>query len=979
MHAQSNGLPEKRPRRPKGGRIEAEKNAIRAESLNLTPWIEFLATGVIKTADRQTGWIAFITSHPGLLKTALLRCNKATNEVWRLVSSERARTIKNILRNIDHDSKSPRPRFECKPPTDLSGLARDYFTELISNANSESHALTIPEAWVISWGNNPDFGSTSNTDVSRANCFHFSSFSDLVEFVSGPLRLHFGAGWFTQADAFHKHLVSAGKEKSEHRGMITAIAEKTRLSPPEMAALATARLVGFGWLPMNWNNRVAMVGNATADPLSKKARSLRMLFDQGIRIFDMPRLDFQNMTSLNVTDSSELEDVVDLYYTSRNPADRALLTVEFTGYGKREANNVQTESMPPTDEDMLKTGKYFLFRLPLNAVSVIQTLLPLVRTTVISYSDAASATGRSAILAGMVRQYEANPKTTALRDQIIQEVRSLTYWSLPRHAVELPGVNTEGCETQFDLTRKIEEWQPDHITCGSQSTSPENEPEQYLVQPVISRAESAGSMASPSTSDASELLDRLFPVGTKTDTKQSGASPNRKSQYKTRKELAVRDREVRKNAGELNSLPLTRKAHFRPVTLFRNFLKFIHDAKHLHLQVPEFLQTWIGCLFRFVWVMPLEPMGPLHTTVADPRPREDNLDSQERTTDNPAGTFFRSTFAGSALAPRVYPLLFSPATCELACRVDLEPLLRLAKIGIDKVSAESGPSWLANRITVTRELMDELGRRIGYIADFEPSYAIGRPDGSDSLHRILTSLSSETILRCILLQEGGRDMLRDWSHDLMWRVQALLSRHLVDGQGGRKDLKNGKCGVSQNGKPKERQDDELNGTIEQLEIFEDPCGIATAALDCCRNHLAATMASERKGKQTSLSVYLAADRLKRHFRPRISLQSLSTFEYDDERASVGQIAEAILATNELENLDVQMIKCFKAPDFSKVVDYALALVQLWHQKEGCDHGETPEDFLAEIADEMFKGPPPKDFVAKRDAILKAFHTAARAF
>ncbi len=181
----------------------------------------------------------------------------------------------------------------------------------------------------------------------------------------------------------------------------------------------------------------------------------------------------------------------------------------------------------------------------------------------------------------------------------------------------------------------------------------------------------------------------------------------------------------------------------------------------------------------------------------------------------------------------------------------------------------------------------------------------------------------------------------------------------------------------QNGKPKERQDDELNSNIEQLEIFEDPCGIATAALDCCRNHLAATMASERKGKQTSLSVYLAVDRLKRHFRPRISLQSLSTFEYDDERASVGQIAEAILATNELENIDVQMIKCFKAPDFSKVVDYALALVQLWHQKEGCDHGETPEDFLAEIADEIYEGTPPKDFVAKRDAILKAFYTAAR--
>jgi hypothetical protein len=74
----------------------------------------------------------------------------------------------------------------------------------------------------------------------------------------------------------------------------------------------------------------------------------------------------------------------------------------------------------------------------------------------------------------------------------------------------------------------------------------------------------------------------------------------------------------------------------------------------------------------------------------------------------------------------------------------------------------------------------------------------------------------------------------------------------------------------------------------------------------------------------------------------------------------------------LANIDVQLINCFKAPDFSKVIAHALALVQLWYQEEGCDYGETPEDLLAGIADEMFDGPPSKDFIAKQDALLKAF-------
>lgn len=971
MTAKPNSAKVNHPRQSRGARAEANRGAIRMETLKRIPWIEFLAAGISKSPGMKTGWVTLIASHSGLVKNSLQRCNQATNEVWRLVRSERARTINHILRELDHDSKSPRPRFQSEPPADFSVLARDYFTGLFSDASFEPHALTIPETLMISWGDKPKFTSGPNTEVSRLNCFHFAVISDLIEFISGPLRLQFGAGWFTQSDIFHECLGSTSNGKPEYRGMVTAAAAKTRLSPPEVAALATARLIGFGWLPINWNSRIAMVGDAAADPLSKKARALRTLFDQGLRIFEVPRLEFQNMTSLNVADSSDLADVMDLHFTSGNPTDRVLLAIEFTGYGKRGAENVQTELMPPADEGELKMGKYFLFRLPLGAVSVIQTLLPLVRTTIISYSDAASATGRSAILERMVRHYNANPKATGLRDQIVQEIRSLTYWSLPRHAVELSGVDGEGCGTQFDLTRQIEQWQPDNITDGSNSPSFENEPGQDIVQTIISRAESSGSMTPPSTSDASDLMDNLFPVGSKTVASKSGNPSNVKS-LKSQKELATRDQKVRKNADELNRLPLTRKAHFRPVTLFRNYLKFLHGAKQLKLHVPEFLQVWIGSLFRFVWVMPLEPMGPLHTT-ANPRPRNGSQDSQIGTIDDPTETVYRSTYAGSPLAPQIYPLLFLPASCERACLVDLEPLLRFVQRGIDENDDETGSSWLANRISATNDLMNELGKKIGYCADFEPIDALGRSDSSNSLQNLLASLASETILSCIIRQEGGSEFLRDWSHDLMQQVYALLSEPPEAGQKGTKAAGNGKHGGIPTGKSKVLQDSGLKSSTEQLGIFEDPCGIATAALDCCRNHLAAKMASDRKGKTASLTVYFATDRLKRHFRPRISLKSFSTFGYHDELASDEHVAESIRSTNELANIDDLLIKCFNAPLFDRVAGLALQLVESWHQEEGEARGEFPNDLLDGIATEMFNGPPSRDFIEKRDAILKAFH------
>lgn len=937
--------------KPKGSRVDADRKNLRTASLDKTPWIDFLAAGIEEHSSHRTGWVAFINSAPKLVQSAHSIRNRTTSQIWRLARSVRATTTCKVLFEIEHQIQSGKPAIICDIPPDLSDIRTKYFNRVISERNDGTEHIACPESFLITWGANPDTPAVPAITVARSEAFHFESFDKMLEFVFAPLRLHFGAGWLTNSLTFWQHLDSARQKKNGSGGMVMAHPANTDHSPPEMAALATARLVSFGWLPLNWNCRAAMMGDAIAAPLSKKAEQLRMLFDEGIRIFDLPRIPFKNTNSLDVADQSELMDVAGMNFTSKSRHDRALLAIEFTGYGKRKEKSGAKKPTEGDCKDDKIAGNYFLFRLPLNAVSVIQTFLPWVRATVISYSEAASATSRAGVLGRLIRHYQIAPEAEGFRDQIIREIRSSTYPYLPRHSVSLPGYKKLSCNTRIDLCGHIDALTENAIhgssISGSSQTDTGSNNKPPPLQAVVSEAESSESRMSPPIREIAELMPNLLPLGSSSATKWMEET-SEKQPKQVKKELSLLDREVRDNADEIARIPLTRTAHFRPLTLFRSILEFFHGAKHRRLEVPEFLQRWIGSIFRFVWVMPLESMGPLHTCMANPRFRKPS-DGDDGSPESEPG-FYRSSYTGSPVSPRVYPMLFSPTPCESACEVNLEPLLNGVSRDIGLVNGEA--NWLLNRISQTNELMEKLRRNLGYSPDFEPSLTHG---STDARKRLLASQSSETIVRLILLQDGGKKMLQAWSYDLMHKVHHILRDKSERSANGRKDAR-------------VTEDPELGEPLDQLGIFEDSCGIATAALDCCRNRLMERLASGRNEPDTDLRVFLLADRLKRHFRPRISHKSYGTQKYDDGRAS-----DASGDGTEIANIDLQLIKCFRAPPSDLVEDKAVDHLREWHEMEGKALGEKPEDLLSEIADEMFDGPPPGDFIAKRDAILKKFH------
>ncbi|MCP5542950.1 MAG: hypothetical protein H7A49_03475 [Akkermansiaceae bacterium] len=171
------------------------------EALDRIPWVEFLACGVTGKSDRRTGWAALVTSRPELLRNALAYHNRPTNQSWRLVRSRRSEIVKAILSGLRND-------FEVLPDEavfgslpELGELLENYCSQLSAGDANGDPESSQPEKVLVSWGS-PLIARSSYESETDFQAGHFTTFDDLVEFVFGPLRLQFGAGWFTHANSF---------------------------------------------------------------------------------------------------------------------------------------------------------------------------------------------------------------------------------------------------------------------------------------------------------------------------------------------------------------------------------------------------------------------------------------------------------------------------------------------------------------------------------------------------------------------------------------------------------------------------------------------------------------------------------------------------------------------------------------------------------------------------------------------------------
>ncbi|MGJ8642065.1 MAG: hypothetical protein ACSHX9_01550 [Luteolibacter sp.] len=919
----------------------SETLKIELDTFNTIPWIEFLTAGVTFVSNQKSGWIVLVTSRPELVKLGLANSNRPTGRDRFTKSSERAVAFDDALSKLaeifdsaDCDSIQTPNHYE------LIQVLENYWKSVSCRSPG---GIDIPGMVMITWGAPIDHPEFRETLAVCSHDQHFETLNDFATSASISLRLQFGAGWFEDSKSFLQDIKSAIADHSAKKNSVSATCLENGLPPPAMAAAATAKMVAFGWLPYNWNSLALMLGSSAQNPLSKKARYIRRLYDGGVRIFEIPRVKLESAELLDISDSERLQNEARLQFDSSHLADQALLAIEFTGYGKRSRNSLSS-----------KNGKYFLYRLPLSSIGVLQRFFPWVKATAISYSQASSATCKAGILDRLVRLHMVAPQIAELNERLIDEIQSICYPSLPRPKINKIGVNELPDDTFLNLSRWLDNLISDQHTDSSSYACSAGDRESKRFSPLsklISKAESLEISTTNPQLATLDLIKNIFPVSpalVETAIDRRRKSPTERSLRQAAKKL---EREIKseKNSAEIEDLPLTRKSHFRTPTLFRNLLRVLLGSVGGKLEIPKFIQKWVSSLFRFVWVVPQESLPATDAWLED-KAIGSNKNSNGNDSVVERGTrYIRSTYIGSPLSSYVYPHLFLNEPSTDAIEVSISNLLNLANRGTAAGIDQTGWDWVLNRIVQLGKLNQELRKKMHYTSDLDASKLAEILERPCDDRFILTHLSSETIIRCILVQNNGYRQLQDWSREIMTRVNALSKAEIFTAE--------------------DRSMEE--NLTSRLEVLEDACGIAVAALNYCRDHLTPKIPEDGCRGNDALIVYFSASRLMQHFRPQISYTSKGTLEAKENWGSNDGSAHNASVNFLPEEIVEHLAQSFQSRPFD--LEMALRLLRIWYEEEGrC--GDTPEDLMEEIKEELLGGEISEDFELDRKILLNAFHS-----
>ena len=251
------------------------------------------------------------------------------------------------------------------------------------------------------------------------------------------------------------------------------------------------------------------------------------------------------------------------------------------------------------------------------------------------------------------------------------------------------------------------------------------------------------------------------------------------------------------------------------------------------LAAPPLLAEWITESVRLTCVMPLDPLEPS----APPSQIETGL--------RPLPGGFQSF--------RYYPRLFSADPTSSTIAVDVSRLLHHAMQSL-AVGDDTKPcGWLANKISQTNELTVAMTVRTGHVEDF-PLGDLLSPKTPKDIRSMLSAVPSQLLVRCILLDDAGRELLVRWCEDISRKVACHWQAETEGPDGINRGL--------------------TSETRSLLAVFGDLEGMAAAALDCCRNRMRTHTA--KKSDQEAFQVYFLPDELVNQFKKPVLYRSRGT-------------------------------------------------------------------------------------------------------
>lgn len=658
----------------------------------------------------------------------------------------------------------------------------------------------------------------------------------LPQFMTGSLmawRSWFGTGWLPRLDNFLHDLESALRRKHVEDHVEVNYNQTNRAGSASLAAVAAAKLVTHGWLPQQYSS--CSNASVTSGVLKRFIETFGgAMTDGDISIFQLPKFVFPGEEELRVKTTAERWNASWGLFKTPFPQDDVFLYVDHSGYGERETDVLDFEGSDPSCRKLMPLG--FLHPLSLG---IIRSLLPAVRIDVIGYTAASSTTTRSALLERLLQLVRQQPSgqvhLSTLRDEIAK-LRSPSESKPPR---------TSTHRRCMEIDQLIESYQQRDTPEGSSCADalPKSWPKKLL-----GRLFAAGSGSPPPDLEVSSSIISLASLLLRIPDDQfkallfsgSGSAVSALDSVNAIFSL------IRLAAKDDPNVRRTQGSSYNHLALRKDMAIMIRDAVKGRLAVPELLADWISKHVRITCVMPLDALHPGLPQM----PKND-----------------RPALACSFHSCRLYKHLFGPESVE-SIEVDLSALLSHASLALTAERGK-GRGWLANKISQANELSANMMVRTGHLEDFSYGEILSPKTAKDS-RSMLSALPAQLLVRCILSQCGGRDLLANWAGELGDRVAAYWNKDLASSSEEPPSLSSDAASI--------------------LTVFSDIEGIATAALDCCRSRVLGSC----PGKQSNmrLTVYFVPDELRNQFRkPNLmkalgvrtfSINSLVEYEDDDE-------------------------------------------------------------------------------------------------
>ncbi|MBC7979007.1 MAG: hypothetical protein H7Y36_00410 [Armatimonadetes bacterium] len=820
-------------------RSRAEPCLIHPDDQSRTPWIDFLAAGV-GNSDQPPNWLAFVTSDSRIALDTMGDPGGGSIIELKLADPERIKIVHKVFEKLPAFFTSGVIResgvTSGDNPIDLSEM-RDRFMNHSADRTAKADDIApVPEAVTDSPTDppaDPDpnpciliFGVNSEEASVRAmfgaNCNfifrHVATLDELKCTLFEKWQAAFGPGWLGSVDRFHRVLTNSASRKSITR-FIECEAEEDSGSRGALAAIATAKLVNFGWLPGHLNERSAMLGEST-DGIVRKS-FLKKLYEEDIRFFRLPRVKLPHEEKLHIRNSQDLSEAMWLNFKSPHPVDKVILAIEITAYGRRG------QSPRAAKRKSVYKPRFRLSTLSLTAFGVIRSFFPFVRHDVIGYTAGSSTTTRSGMLDSLVRKRLLDPLDSRLKEKLEREICNICY----------PSMVSYKFSTSLEETRE-----PGLGKTSAERQGPEDSVSNKDVSEVTAVIESLMSVGESGTAGKNVLSPLIRSVGKllrlekhEVDSALQYVPDSPRTQ---RLQVEMLKTAIARKGSPSKNIKLTRESDFPRLKLLKSLSEFMIGAKFYRLRMPDFVQNWVGALARFVWIVPLDRMTPSPAALVRSGP---------------------TALVGSRAASRYFPNLFSEVPEDGAVEVKLDLLLNLLAHPSECDAKNRWRGWLANRISETNELMVGLTFSAGYLPDFQlHSFIADFQRRKGSLDVILEQLDSRLIVRCIM-DMGGAPLLEDWSNLIPKQIRALIAT----GQ-SHADYIN----------PNERLD-------SLFKIFDDATGMAVAALDCCRRRNERTKRADPISEADRYTVYFLPGKLREYFYSQDFLQGDNHRELHD--------------------------------------------------------------------------------------------------